>query len=396
MNCKLSYEFLVSLLIKAGDDVHAIDGIYETPLHWAAWTGNIKLAIGISQTNIGFDQNFLEDNYSSSRSYLDKYRTRKWNFNSTLNYKFSDRLSLRSGLLVNLMHYNFYQLSCLHQGTPLRELLNTSGNTSTQQAFAQWQYKPFDNISITCGLHYLHLQHNNSSSLEPRFTAKWNINNKSSLAVGYGLHSQLQTLNVYFAQQKQPDETVVMPNRNIDLTKAHHYVVSYGYRLARNLQIKTELYYQQLFNVPVSMYDTSSLSTLNIQNEYFTDPLTNKGKGRNYGVEILLERYLQNNFYLTLSNLIYQSKYTAWNGIERNTRFNGNYIVRFIAGKDFINVRKAKTFGINIKTMNASGLRNTPIDFAASQQAGYPVFKKKKKRILCKTQPISVPILVLL
>jgi len=275
------------------------------------------------------------------------------------------------------MHYNFYQLSSLHQGTSLRELLNTSGNTSNQQAFAQWQYKPSDNISITGGLHYLHLQHNNSSSLEPRFTAKWNINNKSSLAVGYGLHSQLQTLNVYFAQQKQPDETVVMPNRNIDLTKAHHYVVSYGYRLAKNLKVKTELYYQQLFNVPVSVYDTSSLSTLNIQNEYFTDPLTNKGKGKNYGVEISLEHYLQNNFYLTVSNLFYQSKYTARDGIERNTRFNGNYIVTFIAGKDFVNERKAKTIGVNIKTINAGGLRNTPIDFAASQQAGYSVFKEK-------------------
>ena len=190
-------------------------------------------------------------------------------------------------------------------------MLNTAGNTSTQQAFAQWQYKPSDNISITGGLHYLHLQHNNSSSLEPRFAAKWNINRKSNLAIGYGMHSQVQTLNVYFAQQKQPDETIVMPNKNIGLTKAHHYVVSYGYRLAKNLQVKTELYYQQLFNVPVSIYDSSTLSTLNIQTEYFTDPLTNKGKGRNYGAEISVERYLHNNFYFTLSNSIYQSKYTA-------------------------------------------------------------------------------------
>ena len=339
---------------------------------------NIKSAIGMSQTNIGFDENFLEDNYSSSRSYLDKYSTRKWNFNSTLNYKFSNRLSLRSGLIASLIHYNFYQISRLHRGTPLREMLNTAGNTSTQQAFAQWQYKPSDNISITGGLHYLHLQHNNSSSLEPRFAAKWNINRKSNLAIGYGMHSQVQTLNVYFAQQKQPDETIVMPNKNIGLTKAHHYVVSYGYRLAKNLQVKTELYYQQLFNVPVSIYDSSTLSTLNIQTEYFTDPLTNKGKGRNYGAEISVERYLHNNFYFTLSNSIYQSKYTARDGVERNTRFNGNYIVTFIAGKDFVNERKAKTFGINIKTINAGGLRNTPIDFAASQQAGYSVFKEKE------------------
>ena len=100
--------------------------------------------------------------------------------------------------------------------------------------------------------------------------------------------------------------------------------------------LKTELYYQQLFNVPVSIKDSSTLSTLNILNEYVLDPLENKGKGKNYGVEISLERYLQNNFYLTLSNSFYQSKYTAKDGIERNTRFNGNYIITLIAGKDFV------------------------------------------------------------
>ena len=64
-----------------------------------------------------------------------------------------------------------------------------------------------------------------------------------------------------------------------------------------------------------------------------------------------MERYLQNNFYFTLSNSIYQSKYTALDGIERNTRFNGNYIITLIGGKDFVSQNKKKTFGINIKTI---------------------------------------------
>jgi outer membrane receptor protein involved in Fe transport len=106
------------------------------------------------------------------------------------------------------------------------------------------------------------------------------------------------------------------------------------------------------------------------------DPLVNKGKGKNYGVEISLERYLRNNFYLTLSNSLYQSKYTALDGIERNTRFNGNYIVTLIAGKDFISDNKKKMFGINIKTIYAGGLRTTPIDLAASQGKGYTVFEE--------------------
>jgi hypothetical protein len=75
-----------------------------------------------------------------------------------------------------------------------------------------------------------------------------------------------------------------------------------------------------------------------------------------------------------LSNSIYQSKYTALDGVERNTRFNGNYIITLIGGKDFVSDNKKKTFGVNIKTIYAGGLRTTPIDFAASQAKGYTVF----------------------
>jgi hypothetical protein len=339
---------------------------------------SIRSAIGYAQTKIGYDEKFIEDDYSLSRSYFDKYKTGKWTVNSTVNYKFSNRLNVRAGVIAAFINYNFYQQSAVHQGDPLREMLNSSGSTSTQQLFAQWQYKPSNNISINAGLHYFHLSHNNTAAAEPRFSARWNISNKSSLAIGYGQHSQMQTLNVYFAEQKLANGNVILPNKDIDLTKAHHYVISYSYKLGKNTQLKTEVYYQQLYNAPVSIYDSSTLSALNIQSEYITDPLINKGKGKNYGVEISLERYLKNNTYLTLTNSFYQSKYKALDAVERNTRFNGNYISTFIAGKDFVNERRHKTFGLNIKTIYAGGLRNTPIDFAASQQSGYGVYKEKE------------------
>ena len=91
------------------------------------------------------------------------------------------------------------------------------------------------------------------------------------------------------------------------------------------------------FNVPVSVYDSSTLSALNIEFNYLSDPMINKGKGRNQGLEISIERYLHHDFYLTLTNSFYQSKYKALDGVERNTRFNGNHISTLIAGKDFFN-----------------------------------------------------------
>jgi outer membrane receptor protein involved in Fe transport len=223
---------------------------------------------------------------------------------------------------------------------------------------------------------------NNNSAAEPRVSAKWNMSKRSSLAVGYGLHSQLQVWGVYFAKQENPDGSFNSTNKNLGFTKGNHYVLSYNYRLAKNLLLKTELYYQQLFNVPVSTKDSSTFSTLNILDGYVLDELVNKGKGKNYGVEISLERYLQNNFYLTLSNSFYQSKYTALDGKERNTRFNGNYIFTLITGKEFISANKIRTFGINIKTIYAGGLRNTPIDLEASQEKGYTVFNEYEANTL--------------
>ncbi|MBI1343574.1 MAG: TonB-dependent receptor [Terrimonas sp.] len=338
----------------------------------------VNTAIGTSFTKIGYDEDFTEDDLSLRKTFIDQYSTRNLLFNTTLYYKFSKQWNMRAGIILKGIHYKFFRRSPDHEDEPLREKLNQQGNTSTQQAFAQWQFKPSNSIIFNAGLHFLRLAHNHTSSLEPRLSAKWNISRRSSIAAGYGLHSQIQTLNVYFAQQELADGSMFMPNKNLDLTRAHHYVLSYNYRLAKNTQLKTEIYYQQLFHVPVATADSSTLSTLNIEYDYITDPLVNKGKGRNYGMEISLERYLQDNFYLTLSNSFYQSKYTAADGVERNTRFNGQYIITLITGKDFVSDRKAKTFGINIKTIMAGGLRTTPIDLAASQQQGYTVYREKE------------------
>jgi outer membrane receptor protein involved in Fe transport len=335
---------------------------------------NLKTSAGVSYTKNGYDEDYVEDDYNISKNYKDNYIVKKWLFNSTLNYKFTNRLHLRAGVIANLIHFNYYQLSAEHEGEPLLERINAQGNTSTQQLFAQGQYKLSNDFTVNAGVHYLHLSLNNTSSVEPRVSAKWNITNKSSIAFGYGLHSQLQIWGVYFARQQNPDGSYSSPNRDLGFTKAHHYVLSYSHRLAKDLLAKTEFYYQQLFNVPVSTKDSSTFSTLNIIDGYVLDPLVNKGKGENYGVEVSLERYLRNNFYLTLSNSLYQSKYTALDGIERNTRFNGNYIVTLIAGKEFVSENKKKTFGVNIKTIYAGGLRTTPIDLAASQGKGYTVF----------------------
>ncbi len=295
-----------------------------------------------------------------------------------MNYKFNNKASLRTGAIVNFIHFNYYQESSENPGEALKEDIKTKVSTQTVQAFAQVQYKASDNLTFNLGVHYLQLLYNNTSSIEPRASVKWDLSKKSSLAFGYGMHSQVQAWGVYFAEIADANNIKQQPNRIHDFTKAHHFVLSHNYLLGKNLRLKTELYYQQLFNVPVSTSDTAMGSTLNVISEYLTEPLVNEGKGRNYGVELSLEKYLSNNFYWMLSNSFYQSKYTALDGVERNTRFNGGHINTLLAGKDFVSERKSKTFGINIKTIYAGGLRTTPIDVVKSMTRGYTVYNQQQ------------------
>ncbi|MEO5563656.1 MAG: TonB-dependent receptor [Chitinophagaceae bacterium] len=337
----------------------------------------LKSAAALSITKNGFLEQYIDDNYSVNDLYKDSYKTKKLTLTSTMYHRFNNRHNIRVGAIANLIDFNYYRLSKDGIDQPLEEKINVKDKTQTVQGFTQWQYRITNDFTINTGVHYLRLLYNNKSSVEPRASMKWDISRKSSVAIGYGLHSQLQGLGVYFAQQENQAGSIEYPNKDLDFTKSHHFVVSYNYLLARNLRLRTEVYYQHLFNVPVSPDVNNTFSTLNVIDDYVVDALVNTGKGKNYGVEISLEKYLSNNYYFTVSNSIYESKYTAADGIERNTRFNGNYIANLTAGKEFINTKKSRTFGINIKTMYAGGYRNIPVDIEKSRQEGHIVLNLK-------------------
>lgn len=339
---------------------------------------HLRSALAYSYTETGYNEKYLENIDSMTNSYKGNFKNNKITFSTTLNHKIGVKHSLRTGVIVNFISFDYYRRSREKPGEIVKELISTKDNTQTAQAFAQWQYKPSNNITLNGGVHYLELLYNNIRSVEPRASFKWDINRKNSIAFGYGLHSQIQAMGVYFAKTQKPDGSWEFPNKDLELTRSHHFVLSHNYLFSKNLKLRTEVYYQQLFDVPVSTSDTNTFSTLNIIGDYITDPLVNKGKGKNYGLELSLEKYLHNNMYFLLSNSFYQSKYTASDKIERNTKFNGNYAGSFTAGKEFVSKSRRPSLGINIKTIYAGGFRDTPIDIEKSREKGSTVYIEKQ------------------
>ncbi len=335
---------------------------------------SLRSALSLANSRQKYNQYYTDEDNTSINSFKDNNISDKITLNSTLNYKIDQRQLLRAGIIASSIHFNYYQLSRENPIETPEERINVKGNTQTIQGFAQWQFKPVDNITVNSGFHYLHLLLNNTSSIEPRASIKWDMNDKNAFTLGYGLHSQIQGMGVYFFKQHDDRGNIIYPNKNLDLIKSNHFVAGYNRVFNKHLRFKAEVYYQHLFNVPVSDSDTSTFSSINIEGGYVPFGLVGKGKGKNYGIELSLEKSFSNNFYYMINTSFYQSKYKALDGIERNTAFNGNKTFNVVAGKDFIAKSKSRIIGVNIKSVYAGGFRTTPIDLDQSKLQGYAVY----------------------
>ncbi|HYG14584.1 MAG TPA: carboxypeptidase regulatory-like domain-containing protein [Bacteroidia bacterium] len=249
------------------------------------------------------------------------------------------------------------------------------------QAYVNWNWKLSEKATLNAGLHYNHLLFNNSVSVEPRTSFRYKINNQQSLSFGYGLHSQMQPIPVYFEltftdpQRTQSIET----NRNLDFTKSHHFVGGYEIMLNQNVRFKTEAYYQYLTGVAVTQ-NPSFYSTINFGADYGfpnVDSLVNDGLGRNYGIEFTLERFFNNGFYYLGTVSLYQSEYLASDNKWRNTAFNGNFVANALFGREY-KTRNNGILSMNLRVTYAGGRRYPEIDLEKSRVEGREVHDESR------------------
>jgi hypothetical protein len=242
------------------------------------------------------------------------------------------------------------------------------------QAYAQWNHKFTGNFGMYGGVHFQTLTSNNTWSAEPRLSFKWQIADKHSLSWGYGLHSQMQSLFLYYARTPVEDSynQYIQNNTGLDFTKSHQAVISYDWVPLRDFRVKFETYYQYLFDVPVQL-DTSYYSALNAGAGFYQErvnDLTNQGKGRNYGIELTLEKFFSNNFYFLITGSVFQSEYKTLESFWRSTTFNNNYVFNGLGGYEF-KLGKSSLLSVGVRTVYAGGKRFIPLIVNTEGEAEY-------------------------
>lgn len=288
--------------------------------------------------------------------------------NTFVNKKFSLKHNNRTGFTISNMFYNFDMKKADSPGWPLRQTSLQDGNSYLLQFYSQSKYAFTDNLILNLGFHIQNFTLSKALTFEPRAGLSWQINSLNSISFGYGNHSMLDLLPVYFVT-REVNGLITRPNESLNMSRAKHFVFSYDHNINEFAHFVIEPYYQKLYNIPV--ISGTSYSILNLDQGYFIDEVfVNYGKSYNYGIDLTLERFMHRGYYYLVSASFFSSKYIGGDGIERDTRFDKGYILNLLGGKEWqVGKDNKNLLNLNGRIVMQGGDRISPVDYDASYVA---------------------------
>lgn len=283
---------------------------------------------------------------------------------------------LKAGVDCSTMLFDFFEHTNA-TGTPAFDRFDYHGWSVLVQPFVEYKTHAGEKIEIVSGLHGAYLTLNGSKSIEPRFGLRWSVSKRQNVSLGAGLHSQMQLPYYYLPRVMLSNGDFYLSNINLDFFRSAHLVAGYQRIFGKSVRVKTEVYFQYLYKIPVQSYP-SSFSQLNEgedYSDYIPDSLVSEGIGRNMGVELTIERFFSKGYFFLLTGSLFDAIYKGSDSIWRSTAFNGRYAANAVAGKEFTWGKQTKsTLGISAKVVTTGGRRATPIDTAASVAAGRAIY----------------------
>lgn len=361
---------------------------YTKPLNKNAY---IKSGVAISNSSvishhdqifrhIDNDNYFIVDSLPAIMDYT--FRENKYSFFTKLNLKSSAKSSVQAGINVDVYNLLFQDTARQVIPSELPDEPASLGNWETRwdgtgtpmlfQPYVQWKYAFNENLSMVSGLTslYYSINDNSFSPIEPRLGFSYK-KDKSRWNLGFGLHSQMQSNYLYYYGSYTDDKGApVEYNLDMGLTKSFHSVLGFERSLGPQSRLKLETYYQYLYEIPVTEY-SSSFSLVNTGagfSRFFPDKLVNEGTGRNYGLEVTIERFFSGGIYFLITGSLFDAKYRGSDGVLRHTSFDGRYAANFLIAKEWT-FKNNNVLNVGGKITTAGGRWYGPVDEEKSAQA---------------------------
>ncbi|MFM7668797.1 MAG: carboxypeptidase-like regulatory domain-containing protein [Bacteroidota bacterium] len=337
--------------------------------------GYWKSVIAISREENGYKMDSLNFDYQPVRSYDEAIKYHVLRGHSFVNLRLNLNQTFRFGTYYSHYFYSIFSQGLNIQNNTFGTFSDETGNTGLVQLYGQHKVKLTQKFDLVSGLHSSLFVLNKNMNIEPRLGLTYQVNPRQSLNLGLGLHSRLEPVSIYLSRVYTNSTDYSQPNSGLNLSKSLHQVVGYELAITPRIRCKSEVYFQYLFQVPVDTNTIIPTSMLNANTGLFQNTWVNDGNGRNYGVELTLERNLFKGLYFMFTSSLFQSQFKLPQTNWLNTRFNANYMFNALGGYEYTFGKKTKKiFGINSRIIWRGGNRYTPINLALSQASGIEVY----------------------
>ncbi len=299
----------------------------------------------------------------------DRYQLNNRLFSGNVSYEtfLGEKGTLEVGVMANNIDNSIYSsrvFGCLACSSQTIQQVEGDNEGMLIQPFTNLAFNLSGHVRLDAGVRYLQYTFNNASSFEPRAGFNIKVSEKATVDASYSLVSQLQLPQVYAAEG----------NFDLGFTKSHHFDLAYSHAFSDGFNVRSGVFYQSLFDVPVSIGTDATFSALNLLEGFAPGNLVNEGTGENYGVDVTVEKYFYTRNYFMAGGSYYESKYATLDGVSRNTRFNGNYTLTAVYGKEWVKAEKNRSIGLNTRLLYLGGLRQSSVNEAASQSQSETVY----------------------
>ena len=300
---------------------------------WKRIYKNSNGFFNLSLSNNKLENNFerFEDNVSKTNKVYSNISTEediKLRFisnNSFENYKFSFGGNFQLSKYSNRTLFKFYNINYnsnidfFKYGLFLKsskrffnDKLSVSFGIRTDQDNFTSENKIFENISPRFALS-LALSRNN----------KWNLNLTS------GRYYKMPT----YTSLGFRDLNNMLTNKNSKYTQSDHLVIGLEFINSESSRFTIELFDKRYSNYPVSLTDMVSLANKGGDFEVLgNEKILTIGKGKSYGMELLYQQKLKNNFYGILSYTFFYSKFSGIDKIYLPSVWDNRNLFSFTGG----------------------------------------------------------------
>lgn len=332
----------------------------------------IRTSLAVMGQDVLVSNDTLNTNFDRTPYSYENYINSRITLSSVYSRKFSARVHMKAGAILSLLRYNLTH-RVLSEENDYRYIIREKDFSGLVQPYAQARITLNPKTTLTGGIHGLYLALNNTYGIDPRLGLKVQLNERNKASLALGQHSAILPIGSYFTRVSGDSQ----PNRHLPVMRSYQAVFSYEILLGEDWKLQVEPYFQYMTNVPVAADPASTYYMLNDWEGFVVREVIPEGKGRNYGVDIIVERFFRRGTYLISSVSLFDTKYRALNGNWYNTLYNSNVSATLMAGKEWA-LRNNQSFQIGTKILFNNGILLTPLagGGATDRYSRFPVLNE--------------------